>query len=522
MVQDDLSAAKDQPASRNIRYQPYLDQDQNSAPLLDFLKRHVNVLDPGFKAPPDEWTEERKDSDMDMVRITSCGTVQGYRVSYNETYESRAMGIAVSGVTVEAFGLPPGCEFWIKCERYWYDPRYLELRVSGPEQAAQAVADAFASEFGSNQEQPLSETQARVELVSAESSLRVGAWQAAEMRARAVLKWQPDNLDAAFILGAALLAQKQYTEGEDLLRWVVARNEKHVDAWYNLGNVTLETGRAYEAELYYLKALALSPNNHPAFHTLGVALERLGLADEALEAYREALRTAPNPGQVAHYTGLDFEVRSQEAIARLEAAAEATAPVYSPNGGIGQPLSQEQVAIALEVARHYGHIARWVAAERRARAVLLAQPEETEAHRILGTALYAQNRLDEAEEHLRKVLAADPDNFRALFNLGGVHLGLKQPEQALDFFRRAQQVAQAAADMHAVRYVTARALEMLDRREDAVAAYREVLASVPPSGKSFKVEAEEAIARLTQAAGNTQELAQQPAGEANPPASSAS
>lgn len=506
MSQDDSSEPKHEPASRNIRYQPYLDQDQNSAPLLDFLKRHVSVLDPEFKAPPDEWAEKIEDGDMDMVRITSCGGMQGYRVTYNEAYESRAMGIAVSSVTVEAFGLPPGCEFWMKCERYWYDPRYLELRLSGPELAVQAISDAFVGEFGPNQEQPLSETQVRVELVSAESSLRVGAWPAAEMRARTVLKWQPDNLDAAFILGTALLAQKQYGEGEDLLRRVVAGNDKHVDAWYNLGNVTLEAGRPHEAELYYLKALALSPDNHPAFHTLGVALERLGVADEALAAYRNALRTAPNPGQVAHFTGLDFEVRSQEAIARLEAAGEATSPVYSPNADIGQLLSTEQVAIALEVARHYGHVARWVPAERRARAVLLAQPDEAEAHRILGTALYAQNRLDEAEVHLRKVLESDPNSFRALFNLGGVLLGRKQPEEALDCFRRAQQVARAAADLHAVRYVTARALEMLDRRKEAVAAYREVLASVPDSGKSFKVEAEGAIARLT-SLGDTQEIA---------------
>jgi tetratricopeptide (TPR) repeat protein len=276
----------------------------------------------------------------------------------------------------------------------------------------------------------------------------------------------------------------------------------------------LETGRPNEAELYYLKALALSPDNHPAFYTLGVALERLGLADEALEAYRNALRTAPNPGQVAHYTGLDFEVRSQEAIGRLEAAAEAIAPAYSPNVDTSQPLSPEQVAIALDVARHYGHIARWVLAERRARAVLLAEPEETEAHRILGTALYAQNKLDEAEEHLRKVLASEPDNFRALFNLGGVHLGRNEPEQALDCFRRAWQVTQAAADLHAVHYVTARALEKLGRLEEAVAAYREVLASVPPSGKSFKLEAEGALARLTQPPDNAEEIAQQAAGNA--------
>ncbi|MDQ5823939.1 MAG: tetratricopeptide repeat protein [Chloroflexota bacterium] len=504
-------------ASRNVRYQPYSDQDQNSAPLLDFLKRHITALDPNFQAPHDEWTEKTEDSDWDNVRVSSCGTNQGYRVAYNQTYEPRAMGIAVSGVTVEAFGLPAGHEFWIKCERYWYDPRYLELRVSGPEQAVQVIADGFAEEFGPNQEQPLSETQVRIELVSAESSLRARAWPAAEMRARSVLKWQPDNLDAAFILGTALLAQKKYSEGEELLRRAVAGNDQHVDAWYNLGNVMLETGTPSEAELYYLKALALSPNNHPAFYTLGVALEQLGVPDEALEAYRQALRTAPNPGQVAHYTGLDFEVKAEESIARLEAEGTAANVSYSPNKDTGQALAPELADIVLETAQHYSHAARWIPAERRARAVLEARPEEVEARRILGTALYVQNKLAEAEEHFRKVLETQPNNYRVLFNLGGVCLKQDRAQEALEFFSRARQATQSASDKHAVHYVTARALEKLGRVEEARSAYQEVLAAVPSSGKSFKVEAEEALKRLDQPPSNVKQIAQEAAGNANTP-----
>lgn len=491
-------------AARNVRYQPYSDQDQNSAPLLDFLKRHITLLDPSFKTPHKEWTEKTEDSDWDNVRVSSCGINQGYRVAYNQTYEPRAMGIAVSGVTIEAFGLPQGYEFWIKCERYWYDPRYLELRLSGAEQAVQAIADAFAAEFGPSQDQPLSETQVRIELASAESSLRARAWPAAEMRARLVLKWQPDNLDAAFILGVTLIARKEdkdYVEAEKLLRQVVTQNDRYVDAWYNLGHVMLETGRAAGAELYYLRALALSPDNHPALYTLGLALEQLGVPDEALEAYRNALRTAPNPGQVAHYAGLDFEVRAEEAIARLEAEGTAATTSYSPNKDTGQPLAPEQADIVLEIAQYYSRAARWIPAERRARAVLEARPEEAEARRILGTALYVQNKLAEAEEHFHKVLETEPDNYRVLFNLGGVCLKQNRAEQALEFFHRARQATQSASDRHAAHYVTGRALEALDRPEEAVAAYQEVLASIPVSGKSFQAEAEGAIARLTQAPG---------------------
>lgn len=488
-------------ASRNIRYQPYSDQDQNSTPLLGFLKGHITVLDPQFEAPPEEWTEKTEDSDWDNMRVSTCGINQGYRVTYNQSYEPRAMGIAVSGVTVEAFGLPPGYEFWIKCERYWYDPRYLELRVSGPEQAVQVIADAFAEEFGSNQEQPLSEAQARMELVSAESSLRARAWPAAEMRARTVLKWQPDNPDAAFILGVALIARKEdkdYVKAEKLLRQVVTQNDRHVDAWYNLGHVMLETGRPAEAELYYIKALALSPDNHPAFYTLGLTLEQLGVPDEALEAYRNALRTAPNPGQVAHYTGLDFEVRAEESIARLEAGATTGVPSYSPNKDAGHPLAPELADIVLEIAQYYSRAARWVPAERRARVVVEARPEEAEARRILGTSLYVQNKLDEAAEHFRKALETQPDNYRVLFNLGGVCLKQDRAEQALEFFRQAHQATESASDRHAVRYVTAKALEQLARVDEARTAYQEVLTSIPPSGKSFKSEAEEALKRLEQ------------------------
>jgi hypothetical protein len=136
-------------ASRTVRYQPYHDSDLNSAPLLSFIRRHVTLLDPDFREPStDEWRESQEQRDWHMITVRLSGREKGYRMTYDELLEPRASGIVASGVTVEAFGLPEGCEISVRCERSWHDPRYIELSVSGPEPAVQAIEAAFAREFG--------------------------------------------------------------------------------------------------------------------------------------------------------------------------------------------------------------------------------------------------------------------------------------------------------------------------------------------------------------------------------------
>jgi tetratricopeptide (TPR) repeat protein len=302
--------------TKTVRYQPYRDADGNYAPLVDFVRRHAPVLQPGFDAPAaqsDNWN--KSEPYVSEESGWQYGSEVGIKVSFREEYEQRAMGIAVSGVTVATFGLNHDRYVAITCERNWYDPRYIELSVQGPGKAIEQIAEAFAREFGS--EQTPTPEQLRKDLVSAEVSVRARAWDAAEMQAREILKHQPDNAQALFYLGVALAAIGKHDEAAQYLARAVEADPANYDAWYNLGNVSFEEGRYEEAITQLRRSLEISPDNHPVLYRLGLALEKTGKIEEAIEAYEIALRTAPNPGQVLGYRGLDFEPQAKEALQRL-------------------------------------------------------------------------------------------------------------------------------------------------------------------------------------------------------------
>ncbi|MEO8287739.1 MAG: tetratricopeptide repeat protein [Chloroflexota bacterium] len=305
-------------AHQMVRYQPYSDSDQHYEPLLAFAREYAPLLSPGFTAPLEQSGQWTKESEWASIESGwQYGTSRGFKVVFHEELEPRADGIAVSGVTVSAFGIKKNCALSIECKRYWYDPRYLLLEVDGPENEIAQIAGAFRERFGG--EQLLDEVHLQREATSAIVSLKVGAWPAAEMQARAVLKQQPDNIDALFALGVALAAQnKEYEQAEEYLKKLLVLDPTRYDGWYNLGNLYLEHGQYKRAVKQFRKALELSPGNHPALFRIAVALEKMGDTDGAIEAYENAIKTSPNPGQVWHFTGMDFEVRAKEALQRLK------------------------------------------------------------------------------------------------------------------------------------------------------------------------------------------------------------
>lgn len=302
---------------KTIKYRPYSDDDGNYQPLLDFVRRYVSVLQPGIEVSTvvsNQWSHE-----FDYEKVESgwqYGSDVGIKVTTREIFEPKALGVVGSSVSVATFGLEEGKQMALTCLRLWYDPRYLEMHVQGSKAAIDEIAAAFEQEFG--QDQPMTAEQLERESLNAEISIKAGAWDAAEMQARSVLKQDPKNGQALFCLGVALAAKGSYDEAREYLQASVVVEPQHYDAWYNLGNASIEQGRYGEAVEQLRQALKISPDNHPAFYRLGVALEKEGKRDKAIAAYRDAVRTAPNPGQVWSYTGMDFESEAKEALERLQ------------------------------------------------------------------------------------------------------------------------------------------------------------------------------------------------------------
>ncbi|MEZ5892247.1 MAG: tetratricopeptide repeat protein [Parvularculaceae bacterium] len=169
-------------------------------------------------------------------------------------------------------------------------------------------------------------------LVEGMGAFRAKNYEEARAKFRAVLRQDPDNVDALRLLGVVCIRQKNHSDAEALLSRAVALAPQFAFGWNNLGLAQSEQGKYAEAEksfaqairltprdpevyatqassyvqagrhddalVYYKKALALFPDHFPSLLGLGHTLKTIGSQDEAIDAYRACARVRPDYGDV--------------------------------------------------------------------------------------------------------------------------------------------------------------------------------------------------------------------------------
>jgi tetratricopeptide (TPR) repeat protein len=130
------------------------------------------------------------------------------------------------------------------------------------------------------------------------------------------------------------------------------------------------------------------------------------------------------------------------------------------------------------LAEAIGHHQAGNAAEAEAlyRAVLAANPDNALASYNLGLLCFEAGRLAEAIDAWRDTIAARPDYVEAHINLGTAVLALGRPEEAAAWFKRA--IALRPDDAMAISNL-GKALQDMGRTDDAIAAYRAALGHQP-------------------------------------------
>jgi tetratricopeptide (TPR) repeat protein len=250
---------------RTIRYQPFKAFDGDYETLLRFAEKGAALLSPGFTPPATrtpEWIEPEGEERYWTRRGWSRGdSERGFAVTFGQTIEPRCDGIAASSASVRIYGLAEGVEFTITCARDWFDPRYLEMTVAGPEAAVGAVVRMFETEFAPISDRVPSGGELDIELIGIKSALRWRQWEPARARAEYVLRFRPDDPEALFALGVAAGATGDAKRALELLSRVVELSPEHHDAWYNLGIAFIETGSPDKAVDALERALSLSPGD---------------------------------------------------------------------------------------------------------------------------------------------------------------------------------------------------------------------------------------------------------------------
>lgn len=271
---------------------------------------------------------------------------------------------------------------------------------------------------------------------------------------------------ASLTQAEAAMDHEQWPEAETLLRKLVAANPKDTRAWFDLGYVTHAQKNYPEAIAAYRGAVSAQPESFECNLNLGLMLAHEGQA-EAVKYLEKATRLKPTSEHPN-----ESLARAWSALAEVQAKAPEAAMVSWAKAVELSPEPQYLLAYgdALERA---GDVA---GAEREFRRVSGLQPGNADALAALANLYMRGKRFTEAEEVLRKLVGAAPQNEAAHLQLGRVLSALTKDAEAARELQQA--LALKADDWDALREL-ALVQERAKQWAAAEKSYRELLAHFP-------------------------------------------
>ena len=180
----------------------------------------------------------------------------------------------------------------------------------------------------------------------------LGDYAGEEAEARTVLRLDPNDSRGYERLGAALIAQRKWSEAEKLYRAVLLL-KPNGPRWYSsLGYVLAEQGRFKEAEPELRRAIQLDPKNGQYHINLGVALSKQKRWDEAEAAYLRAIEVDPENAGLLHHVAHELTARKKHAAAEpfYRRAAQYDPLRAERHAEVGKNLAQLEKYAEAEVA----------------------------------------------------------------------------------------------------------------------------------------------------------------------------
>jgi putative PEP-CTERM system TPR-repeat lipoprotein len=324
---------------------------------------------------------------------------------------------------------------------------------------------------------------ATAQLKSGTLLLMAGRFDDAKARANKMLALDPKSADGQILMGNALAGLKDLDGAIADYQEAIALNPTQEQAYANLGAIQFARGQRTEAEATFRKAVAAAPTSVPARMALANFLWSSGRAPEAEQSLKDALALDPTNLSANRALGMFYVAsnRAQEAEPYFQAIA-ATA---------------KSTPATLSLADYYVVMQRFDDA----RKILTTLASNPTAYATATTRLAAidatQGQRAQAESKLREVLDKYPKDASArLLSARLLVLDGKRDEALANANLVATQDPNAPAAAEAY-YLIGRIQTSLDRPEEAIKAYEEVLKRQPQP-----VAADLALAALHLTAGS--------------------
>jgi tetratricopeptide (TPR) repeat protein len=267
------------------------------------------------------------------------------------------------------------------------------------------------------------------------------------------------------------------TEAEMAYRGILADEPDNPDALHLLGALKQQSGKADEAISLVRQAIARKPQSGLYHNTLGIAYAATQAFDWAVEAFTKAIELAPKyPDPHLHLGNLmRLRGRKEEAAGHFERAIALKPEFIEAHNNLGTLL------IDME---------QWKRAEGHLMTAAGLRPKSSE---IAINLAVARRAIDSkaAIAGLEQVLKAQPNHPAALTNLGAAYADLGERDLAVDHLRKA---VAAAPDNVQIKLDLANALSQFGQQEEARTLYGVIAEEGPPAKRLSAILALAAVA----------------------------
>ena len=265
--------------------------------------------------------------------------------------------------------------------------------------------------------------------------LSEGKINEAEREFRAALEIDPKSAEAQNNLGVVYNQQGKDSEASALFRQATESDPNYARAFVNLGVLMARRGDLPAAKEQIQRALKISSNDVGALTALGMVEGKMNHHQESIEAFRQVASLRPESSDAHLNLGIALadQYDLQGALREFsEAIREAPdyAPAFYNKGRVLYDLDHKQEALPfLETACRLQPdyppalylLALVLGASPKALDVLdrlvTIDPENAEAHHLLGQNLLRAGKTKEAIEHWETAVRLDPQNLSSLYSL---------------------------------------------------------------------------------------------------------
>ena len=209
-----------------------------------------------------------------------------------------------------------------------------------------------------------------------------------------ILKTEPNNYNALYLLGVIAFQTKNYSKSVEIIAKAIEINPNNSE-YYNFKGIALvHLNKFEEAIQSWSKAIEVDPNNVDAYNNRGNALIKLKKNDLALKDFEMAIKIKPNFAQAYNNRGVILKD-----LKRLSLALESTNKAIEIN------------------------------------------PKYADAYNLKGVILRELKQIEESIKNYNKALELNPNFANAHVNLGNILLNEnKQIELALESFSKALKI----------------------------------------------------------------------------------